>query len=424
MEKVLLLRSGKCAWGRCVFCGWGKKQYPKLKISEFKKIVDDALRKPVKRLKIFCSGSFLDDSQVTPEMRRYVVRRCELSGVEELVVESRPEFVTEDRIRDLISERVRVTVAIGLEVADDRILKKLKKGFGTGDYLKAVSTLRKFGLGVRTYILVNAPFTDDRSLERSVEFASRHSDTVCLINCVPHRDAEIFGMWIRGEWKPLSRKEFLKKVERFLEKGVEADYENISFVPTFPDRKWIKGAGRDQLLHPYFRVWQEYLCEIYEPPKKEAVLFVPCTYTKPYSRSVLHRKILRAVPKSVHLVVVSSPGVIPYEFVNRYPFNRYDWPEWEETEEIKKLYRKVTSERIENYLRVHRYRNYFSYLRPDSDSFAALKDACARLGINLVSCISPETWERIRERKNPLASDEAVEDLKRILRENLKRLKG
>ncbi|NOZ82049.1 MAG: radical SAM protein [Candidatus Micrarchaeota archaeon] len=415
MEKTLVINTGKCAWGKCVFCGWGKREFRKKGIRELKELIDTEVKPGIKTLKIFCSGSFLDDEQIPRVFRRYLVKKCEDAGIENLIVESRPEFVAPENLSEMKSEKVKVTVAIGLEVADDKILEKLKKGFRVDDYLRAVETLREHGFGVRTYILVNAPYTDVNTLKKSVELAKKHSDSVCLINCYPHSDSEVFKLWLEGKWRPLDRKEFEKIVSRF--KDVETDFSNMMFLPRFPRelRKPIRGVGKDKLLHPFYEVWQDYICRFYEVPEnRKRVLFVPCTFTKPYSKSKLHRKILRVVPKDVHLVVISSPGVIPYEFINMYPFNSYDWPEWEETEEIKKLYIQVTKKRIKNYLRAHRYSEYFSYLRPDSESFKALKDACDELGIHLVSCVSRETWEKIKDRKNPLASDEAIADLKRF----------
>ena len=101
--------------------------------------------------------------------------------------------------------------------------------------------------------------------------------------------------------------------------------------------------------------------------------------------------------------------------MNKYPFNAYDWPEWNETEEIKKLYIRVTQKRIENYLKKHKYRKYFVFLKPTSESYIALKKACKKLGIKPIECLKKETWERIKERKNPLLSQEALKDLKECI---------
>ena len=169
-------------------------------------------------------------------------------------------------------------------------------------------------------------------------------------------------------------------------------------------------------LHPYYEVWQDFIARFYKKPEnKKHVLFIPCTYTKPYSKSRLHREIMKRVPDSVHLVVISSPGVVPYEFIKEYPFANYDWEEWKETEEIKKLYIEVTRERIKRYLSRHKYEKYFCFFKYTSESYIALLQACSELGIRIRQCLKRETREEIKDRKNPLLSEKALKDLEEVM---------
>lgn len=419
-EKIVYLNSGKCAWGKCIFCGWGKYDYPKLNMHELKRLLDEKLRgvRKLEQLKIFNSGSFLDPQQIPAAFRSYVVKKCEHLGIKNLVFESRGQFVSEELIKDMKSDKVKVTIGIGLEVADNRVLKKLNKGITVESYVQTAEFLQSNGFGVRTYLLVNAPYTDKNSLKRSVELALKYSDSICMINWFPHGRSEAFKLWINNKWKPLTRSEFNEQTKDFKNEKIEKYFEEFVFTPNFPREKqiWIRGATEKELLHPYFEVWQDYICRFYAQPKsKGAALFIPCTWTKPYSKSRLHRNILDIVPKNVHLIVISSPGVIPYEFSGKYPFNKYDWPEWLETEEIKKLYIEVTERRIKNYLRSHIYKKYYCYLKPSSESYQALKQACEELGITLIDCLQPETWNKIKNEKNSLALEAALNDLKENL---------
>ncbi len=418
-EAVLVLKSGKCAWGKCIACGWGKIDYGKPNLHKLKKVVDEffaKIEKNVERVKIFCSGSFLDDDQFPSVIREYIARKCKEHGVKELVIESRPEFIKEEKIKPLL-EHVNVVVAIGLEAADDEVLEKYRKGFKVKDFVNAAKILKKLSYKIRVYLMVNMPFVKDHKalLKKSVEFAKKYADEIVIINTFPHAKSELSKMWIEGKWKPMDKKEFEELVKPFRKyKNIEFDFNNFAFEPKFPKemRKFLKGVGKKYLLHPYYEVWQDYICRFYEKPAdKKYVLFIPCTYTKPYYKSKLHKKILKIVPKSVHLVVISSPGVVPYEFVGKYPFTSYDWEEWKETPAIKKLYIEVTQKRIENYLKSHKYEKYFSFLKPTSESFIALKNACEKLGIKLVNCVPPETWEKVKAKKNPLIY--SIEDLKR-----------
>lgn len=417
-EKIMYLNSGKCRHGKCVFCGWGTYEYPKLTFDELKGWFEKKIE-PADTLKIFNSGSFLDDNQVEPEFRKYVIQKCEELGIKNLTVESRPEFITQENLDNMKSDNVHVTVAIGLEVADNDVLKKVNKGFTVEDYLKAAEVLKTNGFSLRTYVLTNIPYGNIETLRKSVKLAKEHSESVVVINWFPHGYSAAFNLWLEGKHKPLDKEQFEEMTKEF--EGVEKDFDNFVFKPMWPreQQKWINGATEKELRHPYYEVWQDFIVRFFKHKRKH-ILFVPCAFRKPYTRSKLHKAIRRTlweVPNSrdVHLVVISSPGVIPYEFVEKYPFDKYDWKEWEETPEIKKMYIEVNQKRIENYLKTHKYEKYFCYLKPTSESYAALKGACKTLGIELISCLTQETFEKIKDERNALSLDEPLEDLKKNL---------
>ncbi len=429
MEKRIILNSGRCMWGKCIFCGWGRLEYP-VDVDRLKRYFDREINKgKIDTLKIFASGSFLDDRQFSREFRKYVVKRCKKKGIKHLVVESRPEFITDETLRDF--EGLDLTVAIGLEIADDDILKKINKGFTTKNYVKAVQTLRKHGFGVRTYLLIGLPFikNQQRTLDKSVRFALKHSDSVVLINLFPHSKAPLFNLWISGRWRPLDEKQFNKLVSKWKRnKKIETDFNNFAFIPRFPPkrREFIRGATIEALKHPHFEVWQDYFSRFYKiPDEKKYALFIPCSYRKPYDKSKTWKAIVEVLKKfksyrSIHLIVISSPGVIPQEFIHQYPFTSYDWPEWEETKEVQRAYLKVTKKRIENYLKTHKkdYKKFFAYLSPESLSFKALERACRKLEIKLINCFPKEVYKKVKDYHPPVMSGDALRSLENCLRRN------
>lgn len=426
VEQAIFLRSGKCAWGKCIFCGWGKYEYNKMSLHELKDKIDKELKPGTKTLKIFNSGSFLDEKQITRAFRSYLVKKCEQLGVKKLFIESRTEFVDRTLVEDMKSDKVKIYIGIGLEVADDKLLKKIEKGLTVEKYIKAAEFLRENDFGVRSYVLVNAPYTDQKSLDKTVELALKYSDYVCLLNWNPHGYSEAFDLWIKGKWKPFSAKQAEEATKNFKDKKIEKYFDEFSFIPRIPPKKqiFLKGATEKILLHDYFRVWQEYFVESYEPLKtKKILLFIPCSFRKPYSKSHLHKSIFSVLHKlnkykDIHVCVVSTPGVVPYSFITQYPFTRYDWPEWEETPEIKKKYIEVTQKRIENYLEAHKknYKKFYNYFKLDSETYTALHNACKKLGIKLIDCLTKETYERVKDQRNPLSLEEPLEDLKKCLK--------
>jgi hypothetical protein len=418
---VLILNFGRCSHGRCFFCGYGRLRGQEPSAGKVIECFRDFFtRLDGDEVKVFGSGSFLDERQVPSEARRYFIAECRRLNVAKVTVESRPEFITPSVLREF--EGLRLTVAMGLEAADDALLKKLNKGYGTVEYASAAKVVRDAGFKVRTYLLVNPPFVSDvrASIDKGVEYALSHSDSVVLINMLPHGSAPLARMWVDGEWSFLSRWEFLDVVGRWKDNPrVEFDAETFRFVPSFSDemKDDLKGVGEWHLTHPHFEVWQDYLLRWYSPPEGRVLLFLPCANRKPYSLSRTHQGIIGALGgagrKGFHEVMLSNAGVIPREFEDKYPFESYDWDESLETPEIKERYIEVTAERIRNYLSAHRarYTSIACFLKYDSESYKALEKACGQLGIGFKNLLSKETYEAVKNQPRPLQTGEALRDL-------------
>lgn len=174
-------------------------------------------------------------------------------------------------------------------------------------------------------------------------------------------------------------------------------------VPTFKVKDYIgiNGVGLNQLIHPHFEKWFDYIINEYEKPEKNNVIFLPCAAIKPYNNSPLHKKINEVLSKyenNLHKIVISNAGIIPYEFIEYYPFESYDWNPAFEDNISKELYYNTTLVRLRLFLKTHKYREYFSYLNPDSLSFKALKNACKTFNYNLHH---PETIKLDYKRKDP-----------------------
>jgi len=413
----IVIERGRCRWGRCYFCGWGKR-YRDVPIEHLKEKICRTLDKyeNISTVKIFCSGSLLDPEQYPREFLEWLLKEVENRGIKHLIIESRPEFITEEALNVLRSYNLKVTVAIGLELADDNILLNYyRKGFTVKDYLNAVNMLRRAGLGVRTYILANGhpilynnPKYHREVLHKTLKLAVEVSDSVVAINAYPHEESELIKDWIIMRWRPLTCEEFISMLGEWVNNPkIEVDCENFRFIPRIPKRMRMKivGVGRDVLLHPHFEVWQDFILRFYKPPPdKKYLLFLPCTYRKPYSKSPTHRAILstlRIYPwfSKLHLVVVSTPGVVPYEYHTEYPFTSYDWPEWLETPEVKQEYIEITRERVKKFLErnADHYHIIFAYFHLESETLQAIIQAVNELGLQhkFVNVLDEDTYRRI-----------------------------
>jgi len=405
-----------------MFCGYGRaigKQPTPGKVDEKINQFIENLPPETDKIKVFGSGSFLDEDQIPSESRRNFIEKLKQKDITDVVIESRPEHITQKKLGEF--SPLDLTVAIGLETAIPRLLEEINKGFTLEDYEEAVQKIHSQGFKARTYLLVNIPGDPDieKNLKKSVDYALNHSDSVVLINLLPHGDTPLFHKWINGEWTFLSRNQFEEITEPY--KGhprIELDFETFRFTPKFPQemKKLLEGVGERYLTHPYYEAWFDYLTRFYKPGEYQNILFLPCSYVKPYGKSKTHRAIIKKLKEKnvrdeTHEVMLSSAGVIPREFENRYPFNAYDWDERRETPEIKKRYIQVTRERLKEYMEGHRdrYEDIYCYLKYSSESYKALEKAMDDMDLKFKNLLEKET-----EKDNPeikLYEQNAIQDL-------------
>ena len=433
-ERTMILSSGRCAWAKCMYCGYGKLNEPRLGAPELKEQIDNffnGVAKGTQVLRVYVSGNVTDRTQVPVESQKYMVQKCKEYGIQTLLVETLPQFVSEKTLEPYEGSGLNMIFAIGLECYDDELRKKLQKGFSRQDFERACNLIRSHKWVGKVSLLVNPPFADDpkKCTDDSVKYALGWADEITLINCQPHKDTELHRMWTAGEWRPLEKGEFFDVVKDWIA-NPKVRYDATQYAP-FPSWKsWLPqfaeptpiiGVGERELVNPIYEKWQKFVCERYKRPEtRNVALFVPCSFTKPYANGMLHRAIRRTldeVPNKdrVHLVVISSPGVIPIELSYYYPFDSYDWQPWLETPEIKKRYTDVTRERVKAYLKTHSYDAVFCYFLYDAESYEALNGACEELSIGLIQCLKQETWDRVHEQKNALSAPEALADLKQTL---------
>lgn len=170
-------------------------------------------------LKIFTSGSFLDEKEIPAELRRYFIDRIKERGVKKLIIESRPEFVEREKLKDF--EGLELEVGIGLETADDSIRENcINKGFNFLDFIKSAEIIKREGFRVKCYLLLKPPFLSEseaiEDLVKSSEKLKGHVDVIS-INLMNIQKATIVEkLWERGLYRPpwlWSAVEVLKNIQ-------------------------------------------------------------------------------------------------------------------------------------------------------------------------------------------------------------------
>ena len=175
---VLFLLSNGCEWAirngnGCTMCGHLAKQTRSLAplsaddlisqfMGEFTRI--DFSQAPI--LNLYNNGSFFNEREIPAPARVRMLREiADNAFIKMLVVETRPEFVTDAAMEEVrvLLPKTHVEVALGLETMDDRKrMVSVNKGFTLKQYDRAVEIIRRHGLYPRAYVLLKPPFFDEK----------------------------------------------------------------------------------------------------------------------------------------------------------------------------------------------------------------------------------------------------------------------
>jgi radical SAM enzyme (TIGR01210 family) len=169
---VIILNSKGCKWGLgssggCSMCGYSNETTEDVTVDALIEQTKKALKifssKNFRTVKIFNSGSYFDNSEIPIEAQETIFKIIsEIENVSEVIIESRPEFVTKQSVSRLVSilgESKQLEIGIGLESSNDFIrINNINKGFLFSDYEKAVKIAVNEQARIKSYVLLKPPF--------------------------------------------------------------------------------------------------------------------------------------------------------------------------------------------------------------------------------------------------------------------------
>jgi radical SAM enzyme (TIGR01210 family) len=208
---VIILRSGGCSWSRnsgCLMCGYSNDCLstvtPEDLVSQFEHAMSQQGNLPY--IKIYTSGSFFDPGEVPIDARETILKTAgEKAG--RVLVESRPEFVTNEFLGAAKKHVKSLEVAIGLETTDDEIRERcVNKGFDFSDYMRASNVLSECGTANRTYLLLKPPYlTEGKAVEdvkNSIKKIDGIADTISVNPVNVQRGTPVEKLWKKSHYRP------------------------------------------------------------------------------------------------------------------------------------------------------------------------------------------------------------------------------
>ncbi|MGQ9588602.1 MAG: archaeosine biosynthesis radical SAM protein RaSEA [Thermoplasmata archaeon] len=208
---VIILRTSGCSHfheGGCSMCGYNIESKPNVTPKDIERQFESGMREleGIEFLKIYTSGSFLDEREMPAECAETILKACVDKDLR-LLFESRPEYVAPGRIDRALRTHEKLEIAVGLESSNDNILKySINKGSSVGDYERAASVLQERGVHLRTYVLLKPPFlTEAEAVADAVstmEFASRWSYAISLNPVNVQKGTVVERLWRDWSYRP------------------------------------------------------------------------------------------------------------------------------------------------------------------------------------------------------------------------------
>lgn len=154
--------------GGCTMCSYlldGSSKNPTAEelVQQFSNAITqlEGLESPLS-VKIYTSGSFFDEEEVPATARSKILRMLsDDERISEVVLESRPEYVSKGILSEVAEQldHCAVEIGVGLESSNDRVRSLcVNKGFDFDEFKDSVEKAREQGIGVRAYVLMKPPF--------------------------------------------------------------------------------------------------------------------------------------------------------------------------------------------------------------------------------------------------------------------------
>src|SRR4030067_3849823 len=227
---TIIFQTSGCKWGNCTMCGYVyDSACAPPSHDDLMKQFDHAMTRCKDEdfmVKIFTSGSFLDDSEIAPDTRRLMLSRLkEDARVKKIIAETRPEYVTDEKLSQVRAALgKKFEVAIGLETSNDLIRKDcINKGFSFSDFTQASLVAKKNDVTVKAYLMHKPPFLSEgiamNDMIHSINDASPFARTISMNLCNVQKGPLVDEMFKTGDYRP----PWLWSAVEVLKRGKEAN---------------------------------------------------------------------------------------------------------------------------------------------------------------------------------------------------------
>lgn len=181
-EFCIILKTNGCAWARsnsggCTMCGYyNDRADDPITAQDIIDQFEFAMKKNNElfanpdqdekiAIKIFNSGSFLDNNEIPEEAQIYIMDRIsKIDQIKEIVIESLPGYITDNKLEMLRKHlgNKYLEFGIGLESANEFISKNIiNKAFDYKTFQRVNEKIHQHKFATRAYLLLKPPFISE-----------------------------------------------------------------------------------------------------------------------------------------------------------------------------------------------------------------------------------------------------------------------
>lgn len=139
-----------------------------------------------------------------------------------ITLETRPDYITPEEIKRM-RELGATRVELGVQIIDDKILKKNSRGHGVTEIIRATKLLKNAGFKICYHLMPNlpgsTPVKDIAMFKEIFSSSDFQPDMIKIYPCVVTRGSQIYKWWKQEKYKPYGDKqliELLVKIKKII----------------------------------------------------------------------------------------------------------------------------------------------------------------------------------------------------------------
>lgn len=156
------------------------------------------------------------------QFEKYIREAAGVSDVVAVDISTRPDCVRRDYLEVLKSisesEKVDITVELGLQTVNYHTLSAIHRGHGIAEFIDAVVVIREFGFSVSAHVILNLPGdTLEDSIETAKFLSALKVDTVKIHSLYVAKNTRLCEAYENGTIAICEKEEYIRRLVYFLD---------------------------------------------------------------------------------------------------------------------------------------------------------------------------------------------------------------